>query len=259
MVEIVVSVAVLTVMELVLGIDNIIFIGFLANNIEDKKKADLARKIGLVIALLVRIVALSFVSYLAHMVDPVFHITTDQGLDHGVSVRDIILFAGGLFLIHKSVSEIHEMFGDEDDKEEEASTTMVKVIFQIVLIDLVFSADSILTAIGLVSDVRIMIAAVILSMGLMFFLSGKISDFIESRPTLKVLALAFLVMIGTMLVMEGAGVEIDKGYVYFAMAFAGVVEAVNSRVKLRKSPKPRKRKVKKAPTETESPDQKLIQ
>ncbi|MBY0426645.1 MAG: TerC family protein [Cytophagales bacterium] len=246
MVEIVVSIAVLTVMELVLGIDNIIFIGFLANNIEDKKKADQARKIGLVIALLVRIVALSFVSYLAHLVDPVFHITTDQGIDHPVSVRDIILFCGGLFLIHKSVSEIHEMFGDGDDKEEEGSSAMIKVIFQIVLIDLVFSADSILTAIGLVDQVEIMIAAVVLSMGLMFFLSGKISDFIESRPTLKVLALAFLVMIGTMLVMEGAGIEMDKGYVYFAMAFAGIVEAVNSKVKLRKSPKSRKKRVKKS-------------
>jgi predicted tellurium resistance membrane protein TerC len=142
------------------------------------------------------------------------------------------LFGGGLFLIHKSVSEIHGLF--EEEKEEKGkATTMMKVILQIVLIDLVFSADSILTAIGLVDSVEIMIAAVMLSMLLMFFLSGKISDFIDSRPSLKVLALAFLVMIGAMLVMEGSGMHIDKTYVYFAMAFAGVIEMLNSKIKMR--------------------------
>lgn len=228
-------------MEVVLGIDNIIFIGFIANNLEDKKKADFARKIGLAIALGVRVVALMFVSHLAHMTHPLFSITTDSGLIHPVSIHDVILFAGGLFLIHKSASEIHEMFHVEESKEEEKVGTMVKVILQIVLIDIVFSADSILTAIGLVEEVWIMIVAVILSMGLMILMSGKISEFIDSRPSLKVLALAFLIMIGSMLVIEGSGVHIDKTYIYFAMAFAGIVEVLNSKVKIRGNPKSRKK------------------
>jgi predicted tellurium resistance membrane protein TerC len=240
MTEILVSVLVLTVMEIVLGIDNIIFIGILSNNLEDKREANIARKIGLAIALGVRVVALMFVSYLAHLTHPVFSITTESGLIHPVAVRDIILFAGGLFLIHKSASEIHEMFHEDDSKEDNSPGTMTKVILQIVLIDIVFSADSILTAIGLVEEVWIMIAAVVLSMGLMFFMAGKISDFIEERPSMKVLALAFLIMIGTMLVAEGSGVHIDKAYVYFAMAFAGIVEALNSKIKIRKSPKRKK-------------------
>ncbi len=244
MTEILLSIALLTVMEIVLGIDNIIFISLIANNLEDPKKADVARKIGLVIALGVRMTALMFVSHLAHMTEPIFNITTNSGMIHPVSIRDIILFAGGLFLIHKSASEIHEMFDEEEHKEEETPGTMAKVIIQIVLIDLVFSADSILTAIGLVDQVWIMITAVVLSMGLMFFLSGGIARFIEERPSLKVLALSFLIMIGSMLVGEGSGVHIDKSYVYFAMAFAGIVEALNSKIKIRKSPKVKRRKVK---------------
>jgi predicted tellurium resistance membrane protein TerC len=231
-------------MEVVLGIDNIIFIGLIAHGLDDRKKADFARKIGLAIALGVRIVALMFVSYLAHLTHAVFHITTDAGLLHSVSVRDIILFVGGLFLIHKSASEIHEMFQPEDSKEEDTAGTMAKVIVQIVLVDLVFSADSILTAIGLVDQVWMMIVAVILSMGLMFALSGKIADFIDSRPSLKVLAMAFLIMIGTMLVMEGSGIHFDKTYIYFAMAFALTVEALNSKIRMRKSPARKRRKPK---------------
>ncbi|WP_037575733.1 TerC family protein [Sporocytophaga myxococcoides] len=234
MITILVSIFVLTTMEIVLGIDNIIFIGLLANGLQNKKKAALARKIGLVLALGVRIVALLFIADLAHMKDPLFSVTTTGGLNHPVSVRDLILLAGGLFLIHKSTSEIHGLFHDEI-KEEQTEGTFVKVILQIVLIDLVFSADSILTAIGLVDSVEIMISAVVLSMTLMFFLSGKISDFVESRPSLKVLALSFLIMIGAMLVMEGSGVHVDKTYIYFAMAFAGIIEALNSKIKMRKT------------------------
>ena len=251
--HILISILVLTVMEIVLGIDNIIFIGLLSNNLEDKRKANIARRIGLVIAMGVRVVALMFVSHLAHMTNPLFNITTNEGLKHAVSIRDIILFSGGLFLIHKSASEIHEMFHDEDGKEEETAGTMAKVIMQIVLVDLVFSADSILTAIGLVEEVWIMIAAVVLSMGIMIMLAGKISDFIDSRPSLKVLALAFLIMIGTMLVAEGTGVHIDKTYVYFAMAFAGIIEVLNTKINIRKSPKRKKKRVRQiAAIETEA-------
>jgi predicted tellurium resistance membrane protein TerC len=240
MTEIIVSVLVLTMMEIVLGIDNIIFIGILSNNLEDKREANIARKIGLTIALGVRVVALMFVSYLAHLTHPIFSITTESGLMHPVTVRDIILFAGGLFLIHKSASEIHDMFNDHESKDENNPKTMAKVILQIVMVDIVFSADSILTAIGLVEEVWIMIAAVVLSMGLMFVLAGKIADFIEERPSLKVLALAFLIMIGTMLVAEGSGVHFNKAYVYFAMAFAGIVEALNAKIKIRRSPRRKK-------------------
>ena len=241
MITILISVLVLTLMEIVLGIDNIIFIGLLANGLDDKRKANIARRIGLAIALVVRVVALMFISYLAHMTEPVFSITTSSGFQHPVSIRDAILFLGGLFLIHKSASEIHGMF-DEEGKEEQKHNTIVKVIIQIVVIDLVFSADSILTAIGLVDQVEIMIAAVIISMGLMFFLSGKIADFIDARPSLKVLALAFLITIGATLVMEGAGMKIDKAYIYFAMAFAGVIEALNSKLKMRPTRKPARKK-----------------
>lgn len=247
MTEIIISIFVLTVMEIVLGIDNIIFIGLIANNLEDRKKADLARRIGLVIALGVRVVALMFVSYLAQMTEPLFSIATKSGIMHPVSIRDIILFCGGLFLIHKSASEIHEMFHEDEGKEEETAGTLAKVILQIVLIDLVFSADSILTAIGLVDQVWIMISAVVISMGLMLMMAGKISDFIDSRPSLKVLALAFLIMIGTMLVIEGSGVHVDKTYIYFAMAFAGIVEALNSKIKIRKSPHSKKKRPKRIP------------
>jgi predicted tellurium resistance membrane protein TerC len=232
MVTILFSILVLTMMEIVLGIDNIIFIGLLANGLKNKRESAMARQIGLALALVVRIVALMFVSFLAHLTDPVFSISTVAGFMHHVSIRDIILFAGGLFLIHKSVSEIHGLF-DEENKGERKDTTMMKVIVQIVLIDLVFSADSILTAIGLVDSVEIMIAAVVISMGLMFVISGKISAFIDSRPSLKVLALSFLVLIGSMLVMEGAGAHVDKTYIYFAMAFAGVIEALNSKINIR--------------------------
>ena len=232
MISIIISVLVLTLMEIVLGIDNIIFIGLLANGLENKREANIARKTGLAIALAVRVVALLFISRLAQMTEPVFSITTTNGFEHPVSVRDAILFLGGLFLIHKSASEIRGMF-EEEKKEENKPGLMIKVILQIVIIDLVFSADSILTAIGLVDKVEIMIAAVALSMGLMFFLSGKIAEFIDGRPSLKVLALAFLITIGATLVMEGAGMEIEKAYIYFAMAFAGVIEALNSKLKLR--------------------------
>jgi len=241
MITILISILALTMMEVVLGIDNIIFIGIIANGLESKREANIARKTGLAIALVVRVVALLFISYLAHLTDPVFSITTSTGFEHPVSIRDGILFLGGLFLIHKSASEIHGMFEDEK-KEEHKPGVMMKVILQIVLIDLVFSADSILTAIGLVDRVEIMIAAVVISMGLMFFLSGKIADFIDARPSLKVLALAFLITIGATLVMEGAGMKIEKAYIYFAMAFAGVIEALNSKLKMRPTRKTARKK-----------------
>jgi predicted tellurium resistance membrane protein TerC len=239
-------------MEVVLGIDNIIFIGLLANGLEDKKKANIARKAGLAIALGVRIVALIFIAELAHMTNPLFTIDIME-LNHPVSIRDMILFLGGLFLIHKSVSEIHGLF-EEQKEEKPQAKTLSSVIAQIVLIDLVFSADSILTAIGLVDQVEIMIAAVVMSMILMFFLSAKISAFIDAKPSLKVLAMAFLTTIGATLVMEGAGVHVNKMYIYFAMAFAGGIELINSKVSVTRASRPIKKKEYKPEEEENKPD-----
>jgi predicted tellurium resistance membrane protein TerC len=240
MITIIISVLALTMMEVVLGIDNIIFIGLLANSLEDKKQANMARKAGLAIALIVRIIALIFIAELAHMTNPVFTIDI-FGLNHPVSIRDMILFLGGLFLIHKSVSEIHGLF-EQEEVEKPKARTVSNVIIQIVLIDLVFSADSILTAIGLVDEIEIMVVAVVLSMLMMFFLSSKISAFIDSKPSLKVLALAFLTTIGATLVMEGTGMHIDKMYIYFAMAFAGGIELLNSKISVTRASRPLKRK-----------------
>jgi predicted tellurium resistance membrane protein TerC len=252
MITIIISVLALTMMEVVLGIDNIIFIGLLANGLEDKKKANMARKVGLAIALVVRVIALIFIAELAQMTNPVF--TIDMfGLNHPVSIRDMILFLGGLFLIHKSVSEIHGLF-EEEKIEKPKARTLSSVIVQIVLIDLVFSADSILTAIGLVDQVEIMIAAVVLSMLMMFFLSAKISAFIDSKPSLKVLALAFLTTIGATLVMEGAGMHIDKMYIYFAMAFAGGIELLNSKISVTRTSRPLKKKEQKPEDEEIKPE-----
>jgi predicted tellurium resistance membrane protein TerC len=252
MITIIISVFALTIMEVVLGIDNIIFIGLLANGLENKKQANMARKAGLAIALIVRIIALIFIAELAQMTNPVFTIDL-LGINHPVSIRDMILFLGGLFLIHKSVSEIHGLFEDEKIEKPQART-LSSVIVQIVLIDLVFSADSILTAIGLVDQVGIMIAAVVLSMLMMFFLSAKISAFIDSKPSLKVLALAFLTTIGATLVMEGAGMHIDKMYIYFAMAFAGGIELLNSKISVTRTSRPLKKKEQKPEDEENKPE-----
>lgn len=225
-----ISLLTLTLMEIVLGIDNIIFISIIAGRLpkEEQKKA---RTLGLTLALGIRIILLLFVSWLAGLTDPVITI-----MEKGFSARDLIMMGGGLFLLGKSTLEIHHKLEGEDNVEGKKliRASFSQIIFQILLLDIVFSLDSIITAIGLVKEAGIMIAAVVISMGVMMVFAGKIGDFIEKHPTLKMLALSFLLMIGLILFAEGFGVHVPKGYVYFAMAFSLLVEMLNMRM-LRKT------------------------
>ena len=228
--EIWISLFTLTLMEIVLGIDNIIFISIIAGRLpkEEQKKA---RMLGLSLALVIRIILLIFISWLAGLTDPVITV-----LDQGFSARDLIMMGGGLFLLGKSTLEIHhKLEGEEnEDGKKLIRASFSQIIFQILLLDIVFSLDSIITAIGLVKEVGIMITAVIISMIVMMIFAGKIGDFIEKHPTLKMLALSFLLMIGLVLFAEGFGVHVPKGYIYFAMAFSILVEMLNMRM-LRKN------------------------
>ncbi len=230
------SLITLTLMEIVLGIDNVIFISLVSGKL-NRKEQNKARKIGLFLALFIRIILLSVISYIVRsMTDPVLHL-----FDHGVSWRDIILLAGGMFLIYKSTLEMFELL--EADGEELSKNVMPKfwnVVFQVILIDIVFSFDSIITAVGLAQELPIMILAVVISMFIMLFFSGIISDFVNKHPSIKLLALAFLVVIGVMLLVEGWNREISenynlKSYVYFAMAFSVMVEMLNMRLRKKKT------------------------
>ena len=227
-----ISLITLTVMEIVLGIDNVIFISLVSGKLGRKEQSK-ARKIGLFLALFIRIILLSVISYIVRkMTDPVFHL-----MDHGISWRDIILLSGGLFLIYKSTIEIFELL--ESDGEEISKNVLPKfwnVVFQVIIIDIVFSFDSIITAVGLAQNLPIMILAVVISMFIMLFFSGIISDFVNKHPSIKLLALAFLVVIGVMLLVEGWNKEIAenynlKSYVYFAMTFSVLVEILNMRLR----------------------------
>jgi len=235
-----VSLLTLTFMEIVLGIDNIIFISIVVNRLphEQQKRG---RTIGLLLALLFRIGLLLSITWIVGLKDPLFTLNLsflDQP-NFGVAGRDLILLAGGLFLLAKSTTEIHTKLQGEDDEMNAGNFhSLTRVIIQIVLIDIVFSFDSILTAVGLVDNVLVMIAAVICAMGIMLAFSGYISDFVNKNPTIKILALSFLIMIGIMLVMEAFHKEIEKGYVYFAMAFSLVVEILNMRIRKKATPVP---------------------
>lgn len=213
----------LTVMEVVLGVDNVIFISVLVSKLP-KPDADRARVVGLSLALIFRIVLLLVLSWVIALNAPVFTLFA-----HDFSWRDVILFAGGLFLIYKAVSEMHSEI--EDPRGEEIARrpagALSAVVTQIVLLDLVFSIDSIVTAIGMAQHVEVMIAAVIIAVGIMFAASGPIAGFVSRHPTTKMLALAFLVLIGVALGADGLGFHIDKGYIYAAMGFAVLVEAIN--------------------------------
>ncbi|MBX3515188.1 MAG: TerC family protein [Xanthobacteraceae bacterium] len=213
----------LTVLEIVLGIDNVIFISLLVQRL-GKQAAKRARQIGLGLALIFRIALLFVLTWIIALKEPVFTL-----FGHGFSWRDIVLFAGGVFLIVKSVQELHkEVEGAHGAaKPSVASGAFWTIIFQIILIDLVFSIDSIITAIGLAEDIEIMVIAVLIAVVIMYAASGWISDFISRHPTTKVLALAFLLLIGIALVADGLGFKIPRGYIYFSMAFAGLVEGIN--------------------------------
>ncbi len=224
-----IALATLTALELVLGIDNIIFISILVDKLP-KEKREFARRIGLFMAMFMRIGLLLVLAWIVGLVEPLFTI-----MSKGFSGRDLILIAGGLFLIWKSTGEIHQSLegGEEHGMKSAAKATMSAIILQIMIIDLVFSLDSIITAVGMVDDVRIMIAAVIGSVAMMMLFAGPIGRFVSDHPTIKMLALAFLVVVGVVLVAEGFGHHVPKGYVYFGMAFSLGVEMLN--IRLRKS------------------------
>lgn len=218
----------LTFLEIVLGIDNIIFISIVTDKLPTEQKAK-GRNIGLLLALIFRVGLLFGITWIIGFSEPLFHL-----FDRGFSGRDLILLAGGLFLLAKSTSEIHhKLEGEDEDREPGSSTglTMGSALIQIVALDLVFSFDSILTAIGLTQHIMIMIVAVVLSMIVMMLFSGVISRFINERPTLQILALAFLILIGFMLMIEAVGFHVPKGYIYFAVAFSLIVEMVNIRMR----------------------------
>ena len=225
-----VSLLTLTFLEIVLGIDNIIFISILTGKLPADQQ-EKGRVTGLILALFFRIGLLLGISWIAGLVEPLI---TVFGLSF--SGRDLILLAGGLFLMIKSVLEIHEKIeGEEGIADKKIVPKYWNIIFQIVLLDLVFSLDSVITAVGLVDHVSIMIVAIVISMIIMILFAGKVSDFIHKHPTIKMLALSFLLMIGLLLFVEAFHVEVPKGYVYFAMLFSFFVEMLN--IKMRKKGK----------------------
>src|SRR6476646_1188589 len=220
----------LSALEIVRGIDNIIFISILSGKLPapDQPKA---RKLGLAGAFFTRVLLLLSIAWIIKLTRPLFSV-----LGHGVSGRDLILIAGGLFLIGKATFEIHgKLEGEEHDEDgaARAARSLFKVVAQIMVVDIVFSLDSVITAVGMVDDVKIMILANVVALCVMLPASGRISAFVDKHPTIKMLALSFLVLIGTNLLAEGFGVHVPKGYTYFAMAFAVAVEMLN--IKLRKN------------------------
>ena len=220
--------ATLTALELVLGIDNIIFISILVDKLPPEKR-EWVRRVGLFMAMFMRIGLLLLLSVIVGLVQPLF---TVFGQD--ISGRDLILLLGGLFLIWKSTGEIHQSLeGEEEHGSSVAKNTVGAILVQIMIIDLVFSLDSIITAVGMVDEVEIMIAAVVASVGLMMVFASPIGRFVSAHPSIKMLALAFLVVVGVVLMAEGLGHHVPKGYIYFAMAFSLGVEMLNIRFRKR--------------------------
>jgi predicted tellurium resistance membrane protein TerC len=254
----------LTAMEIVLGIDNIVFIAILSSRLPQHQQAK-ARSLGLGAALVTRVLLLFSLSWLLGLTAPIFHLT-DLGIPsawvasehppaaahsaepasspaahvppaelhdvNGISWRDLILLVGGLFLIGKSVTEIHHKIeGAADGHAAPATASMGSVLMQIAVLDIVFSLDSVITAVGMAKDLWVMVAAVIVAVGVMLWAAGPISGFVERHPTLKILALSFLILIGVLLVAEGIGSPVNKGYIYFAMAFSLVVEMINLKIR----------------------------
>ncbi|TDD46899.1 TerC family protein [Nonomuraea terrae] len=223
----------LVALEIVLGIDNIIFISILAGKLPPEQR-ERARVLGLAAALISRLLLLLGLSWVVQLTEPLFAV-----LGHEISGRDLILLVGGLFLLAKSVTEIsHTMdVAHSEDGKQAAAVSFTSVIVQIMLLDIVFSLDSVITAVGMVEEIGVMIAAVVVSVLVMLFASGPISRFVDQHPSIKMLALAFLVLIGVVLVAEGLDQHIPKGYIYFAMAFSVVVELLNIRMRSRQRKK----------------------
>jgi predicted tellurium resistance membrane protein TerC len=216
----------LTVLEIVLGIDNIIFISILSGKLPAEQQGK-ARLIGLGLAMLMRILLLLVLAWIIRLTAPLFH-----ALGQAISGRDLILITGGLFLVGKSTFEIHDKLeGEHGGKSRKVAPTFAMVLIQILLLDMVFSLDSVITAVGMVDQVEVMIAAVVVAVLFMMLFAGPISRFVERHPTVKMLALSFLLLIGVTLIAEGFEQHISKGYIYFAMAFSVMVEMLNLKLR----------------------------
>ncbi|HET9358889.1 MAG TPA: TerC family protein [Vicinamibacterales bacterium] len=221
----------LTVLEIVLGIDNIVFISILAGKLP-KADRPRARRVGLSLAMLIRIALLLSITWVMSLTAPLFSLVGQE-----ISGRDVILIVGGLFLLGKSTLEIHEKLeGAEGHGSAKVAASFAAVIVQILLLDIVFSLDSVITAVGMAEDVAVMILAVVIAVGVMLFSASAISDFVDRHPTVKILALSFLLLIGVSLIGEGMDQHIPKGYIYFAMAFSVFVEMINLRVRAKTEP-----------------------
>ena len=226
-----ISLVTLTVLEIVLGIDNIIFISILAGKLPAAQQGR-ARTLGLTIALVARVALLCSICWLTKLTGELFRV-----LAHPVSGKDLVMLGGGLFLLWKSVHEIHGSLEGEDHAQgAKGGTTLGSVIAQIVVIDIVFSIDSVITAVGLAQRIEVMIAAVVLAMVVMLAASGAISAFVNRHPTIKMLALSFLLLVGVVLIADGCGQHVEKGYIYFAMAFSFAVELMNIKMRARRVP-----------------------
>lgn len=226
-----IGLATLTVLEIVLGIDNIIFISILAGKLPPEQQGK-ARTLGLTLALVTRVLLLCSIFLLTKLTKDLFHV-----MGQGISGKDLVLILGGLFLIWKSVHEIHTSLEAENhEKSTKVAATMSAVIAQIIVVDIVFSLDSVITAVGMVKQIGVMIAAVVLAMGVMLVAAGSISNFVNRHPTIKMLAISFLLLVGVVLVAEGFGQHVSKGYIYFAMAFSFGVEMLNMRARVKQKP-----------------------
>jgi predicted tellurium resistance membrane protein TerC len=222
-----VALATLTILEIVLGIDNIVFISILADRLPEADRGR-ARQLGLLVAMGTRILLLFAISLIMSLTAPLFTL-----LGNAVSGRDLILILGGLFLLTKSTREIHHKLEGEEEHADgrRRAVTFGGVLFQIALLDIVFSLDSVITAVGMADDLGVMVTAVVLAVGVMMISAGAVGGFVSKHPTVKMLALSFLLLIGMALVADGAGFHIPKGYIYFAMGFSVFVEALNIRVR----------------------------
>jgi len=227
-----IALATLTALEIVLGIDNIIFISILVGRLPEKQR-NFGRRVGLGLAMLARLGLLLSIVWVMGLTEPWFSM-----LGNAISGRDVILIGGGLFLLAKSTHEIHaSLEGATETTHSVATVTLGSVLVQIAVLDIVFSLDSVITAVGLVEQVSIMAIAIILAVGVMLFAAKPIGDFVDTHPTIKMLALAFLILVGVTLIVEGFDVHVPKGYIYFAMAFSVMVEMLNIRLR-RKQPQP---------------------